>query len=462
MIETGPDTSVPQARENDLARLMQWPRQLLAIQTAVSAADDDLDRALRIVLQSAIRMVPASDGGEIELRDGHEMICRAACGDSVRKLGERTPIAGSVPGFSSMTAQDRKGLRSTIIAPIPFHGEYVGQFKLHSRTPDAFGNSDLLALQLLAWLVVHGIGRHTHALDERAKIESERRFRATFDQAAVGIAHVAPDGQFILVNDKFCKISGWAREELMERGFQGITHPDDLEADLTQARSVLDGRTNSYTMEKRYLRQDGSAVWINLTASLVRTPDGKPDFFVSVIEDISARRAAELDAEHDPLTGLLNRRGALRRLRAAMHQGGRWDNGVAAAFLDLDRFKSVNDRFGHEEGDRCLVKVAEALRRALRSDDVIARLGGDEFLALFPASNEQLVMDVLARLQRELNTISVGEPWNVGASLGVAVVPPGKMPDPVSVIAAADRLMYRAKQAKGREPVVETITAAAA
>ncbi|HTN15245.1 MAG TPA: diguanylate cyclase [Sphingomonadaceae bacterium] len=441
---------------------MQWPRQLLAIQTAVSAAEDDLDRALRIVLQSAIRMVPASDGGEIELRDRHEMTCRAACGDSLRKLGERTPIAGSVPGFSSMTMQDRAGLRSTIIAPIPFHGEYVGQIKLHSRTPDAFGNSDLLALQLLAWLVVHGIGRHNHARDEQAKVEADRRFQATFDQAAVGIAHVSPEGQFILVNDKFCKISGWGREELIERGFQGITHPDDLEADLTHVRALLDGRSNSYTMEKRYLRNDGSVVWINLTVSLVCKLDGKPDFFVSVIEDISARRAAELDAELDPLTGLLNRRGALRRLRAAMDSGGNWQNGVAAAFLDLDGFKSVNDKFGHEEGDRCLVKVAAALRKALRSDDVIARMGGDEFLALFPASSEKLVMDVLSRLQRELDTISEGEPWNVGASLGVAVVPPGEMPDPASVIAAADRLMYRAKQAETHEPVVETITAAAA
>ncbi|KPL67814.1 hypothetical protein SZ64_06610 [Erythrobacter sp. SG61-1L] len=444
-----------------MARLMQWPRQFLAIETSVSAAGDDLERSLLLVLQSAIRMVPSADGGEIELREGQELVCLAACGDSTKKVGERTTTAGTVPGFSSMAVQHRNGLRSTITAPIPFHEDYVGQLKLHSRTKDAFSNTDLLALQLLAWLVVHGIGRHAHAREERARAEADRRFQATFDQAAVGIAHVAPDGSFIMANDAFCRISGWPREKLMVGGFQAITHPDDLDQDMAEVESLLSGRTSSYQMEKRYLRNDGSIVWVNLTVSLVRNSDGTPDFFVSVVEDISARRAAELDAELDPLTGLLNRRGTLRRLRAAMDKTGNWNHGVAATFLDLDGFKGVNDRFGHEEGDRCLVKVAAALRRALRNDDVIARMGGDEFVALFPASSEDQVMDVLGRIQRELDTVSEGEPWKVGASLGVAIVPQGSMPDPTSVIAAADRLMYRAKQAHAQAPVVETLSVAA-
>ncbi len=443
-----------------MARLMQWPRQFLAIESSVSAAGDDLDQSLSLVLQSAMRMVPSADGGEIELREGHQLVCRAARGESLKKVGERTTTAGTVPGFSSMSVQHREGLRSSITAPIPFHDDYVGQLKLHSRTKDAFTNTDLLALQLLAWLVVHGIGRHAHAREERARAEADRRFQATFDQAAVGIAHVAPDGSFIMANDAFCRISGWSREVLMTRGFQGITHPDDLDEDMAAAGDLLAGRTSSYQMEKRYLRNDGSIVWVNLTVSLVRTAEGEPDFFVSVIEDISARRAAELDAELDPLTGLLNRRGTLRRLSTAMDTTGIWQNGVAAAFLDLDGFKAVNDRFGHEEGDRCLVKVAAALRRALRTDDVVARMGGDEFVALFPAGSENQVMDVLARIQRELDTVSEGEPWQVGASLGVAIVPQGAMPDPTGVIAAADRLMYRAKQAKGHEPVVEILAAA--
>src|SRR6478752_8537924 len=109
---------------NDLAKMMNWPRQLLAIQTAVSAAGDELDRALGIVLQNAVRLVPSADGGEIELREGQEFVCRSACGASPKKSGMRSPVAGIVPGFCSISAQDRDGLKSSISSPIPFKGQH--------------------------------------------------------------------------------------------------------------------------------------------------------------------------------------------------------------------------------------------------------------------------------------------------------------------------------------------------
>jgi len=121
----------------------------------------------------------------------------------------------------------------------------------------------------------------------------------------------------------------------------------------------------------------------------------------------------------------------------------------------------VNDDFGHSEGDRCLTKIASALRKALRADDVIARLGGDEFLALFPASADEVVSDVLERLQREVAAISDSEDWTVSASFGVALVPAGSTPDPAAVIAAADKLMYKAKQSKGDGPLVGIVPIAA-
>ncbi len=447
--------------EGDLARMMNWPRQLLAIQTAVSAAGDDLDRVLGIVLQNAVRLVPSADGGEIELRDGHEFVCRSRCGSSPRKSGTRTPVAGIVPGFCSISSQDRAGLRSSISSPIPYKGVHVGLLRLHSCTAEAFSNRDLLALQLLAGLVTQGLARDEHARGERARVAADKRFKATFEQAAVGIAHVSPEGRFVLVNDKFCDIAGWERAELIARGFEGITHPEDLNVDLAHVEDLLAGRKDSYTMEKRYIRSDGTLVWINLTVALIRKEDGAPDFFVSVIEDISARRAAELDAEHDQLTGLLNRRGAMRQLEVVLREEGAWQQGIAAAFIDLDGFKAVNDTFGHEEGDRCLTLIAGALRKALRGDDVIARLGGDEFLALFPASSDNFVKSVLVRLQHEIEGVSRGEPWTIGASLGVAIVPAGAALDPASVIATADRLMYRAKQSKSDQPLVATVPAAA-
>lgn len=122
---------------------------------------------------------------------------------------------------------------------------------------------------------------------------SEARFEATFNQAAVGIAHVALDGTWLRVNQKLCDIVGYPHDEMLERRFQDITHPDDLDADLAYMRQLLNNERDSYSMEKRYIRRDGSSVWINLTGSLVRDANGTPEYFISVVEDISERKQAE-------------------------------------------------------------------------------------------------------------------------------------------------------------------------
>jgi PAS domain S-box-containing protein len=122
---------------------------------------------------------------------------------------------------------------------------------------------------------------------------SEERFRATFEQAAVGICHVAIDGTFLRVNQRLCDITGYSREELLEATFQQITHPEDLNADLEQLQAVLASRLDNYSMEKRYFRKDGSIVWINLTVSLVKGSAGEPAYFISIIEDRTVRKAIE-------------------------------------------------------------------------------------------------------------------------------------------------------------------------
>ncbi|NMG31620.1 PAS domain S-box protein [Aromatoleum evansii] len=128
---------------------------------------------------------------------------------------------------------------------------------------------------------------------EQAAAESEARFRATFEQAAVGIALVAPDGRWLQVNQRLCGIVGYTHDELLACSFQDITHPDDLAADLGLVQRVLAGELATYQMEKRYLHRSGRVVWINLTVSLVRSDAGAPDYFISVVEDIDARKRAE-------------------------------------------------------------------------------------------------------------------------------------------------------------------------
>lgn len=123
--------------------------------------------------------------------------------------------------------------------------------------------------------------------------ESEERFRGTFEQAAVGVALVAPDGKWLRVNRKLCNIVGYTVEEMRALTFQDITHPDDLDENLGYVNQMLAGEINIYAMEKRYFHKDGATVWVNLTVSLIRDAEDNPKYFISIIEDITARKHIE-------------------------------------------------------------------------------------------------------------------------------------------------------------------------
>lgn len=123
--------------------------------------------------------------------------------------------------------------------------------------------------------------------------ESEERFRVTFEQAAVGIAHVSPEGRFLRVNKKFCKILGYSREEMLQTTFQEVTYPDDLGLDLKMAGQMLSGEIDTYSIEKRYIHKGGALVWVSLTVALVRDESGRPNWFVSVVREIGDRKEAE-------------------------------------------------------------------------------------------------------------------------------------------------------------------------
>jgi PAS domain S-box-containing protein len=130
---------------------------------------------------------------------------------------------------------------------------------------------------------------------EEALRASERRFRGTFENAAVGIAHTDPAGRFLRVNEKFCAIVGYAREELLQKASQDITHPDDLAASIEPFTALMRDESPSFGLEKRYLRKDGTLVWVELFVSLQRDAEGKPAYAIAVIQDIAERKV--LDAE---------------------------------------------------------------------------------------------------------------------------------------------------------------------
>lgn len=128
---------------------------------------------------------------------------------------------------------------------------------------------------------------------EQALRESEELYRSTFDLAAVGIAHVSPDGQWLRVNKKLCNIVGYSEEELFKMRLQEITYPADLRTDVALPEELRTGALDTYSMEKRYIRKDGALVWVNLTVSGARHPSGELKHFISVFEDITERKAAE-------------------------------------------------------------------------------------------------------------------------------------------------------------------------
>lgn len=123
--------------------------------------------------------------------------------------------------------------------------------------------------------------------------QQNRRFEATFEQVAVGMAHVSLTGQWLHVNQKLCEIVGYSRDELLRGNFQDITHPDDLKADLEHAQQLQDGQITTYATEKRYIKKDGTFNWVNLTVSLGRDENGAPQYFITVVEDIHARKQLE-------------------------------------------------------------------------------------------------------------------------------------------------------------------------
>jgi PAS domain S-box-containing protein len=124
-------------------------------------------------------------------------------------------------------------------------------------------------------------------------LDPDSLFQSAFEFAAIGMALVSPEGKWLRVNRAICEITGYTEAELLERTFQDITHPDDLEADLENVHKMLAGEIKTYQMEKRYFHKNGSIVWILLSVSLVRTKSGEPLFFISQIQDITRQKASE-------------------------------------------------------------------------------------------------------------------------------------------------------------------------
>jgi PAS domain S-box-containing protein len=185
------------------------------------------------------------------------------------------------------------GLRACWSTPILSHtAEVLGTFAMYYPQPRRPTPRDLRAVDIVTRTVAIAIER---SRAEQALRESEQRFRGTFENAAVGIGHADGTGRWLRVNEKFCAIVGYPREELLQKTYQDITHPVDLAAGLESFTALMRGELASYSLEKRYIRKDGSPVWVELFISLQRDAAGQPAYAIAMIQDISERK--RLDAE---------------------------------------------------------------------------------------------------------------------------------------------------------------------
>ncbi|MCW5659732.1 MAG: EAL domain-containing protein [Burkholderiaceae bacterium] len=465
------------------------------------------------------------------------------------------------------------GLRSALAFPIIAAGGVMGVMEIFSREvrevdPELLDCTRYIGSQ---------IGQFCLRTQAQAQLrEIEQRHAATIELAAIGIAYVDDCGRYIHVNPWMCEFLGYSREELLQLSVKQISHPDDKNvADKLRAQ-LRAGEISQFTMEKRYLRKDGTPVWVHLTITVQRDAAGRPLHDISIVQDISARKQAEaalqrseqrfrnlvelssdwyweLDAElrfrtfggrqmgakyaellrgrlpweipgvdadvgwaefrgrlerresfrdfeyaylnrdgkrrfvsvsgeplldadgrfdgyrgvsrditprkeaearieylasHDSLTGLPNRVMFSELLNHVLAASQRNQRKFAVLFIDLDRFKFINDSLGHEAGDTLLREVAHRLKDNLRASDIVARLGGDEFVMLL---QDLRGIEQAGRIARKLLSAVIkpieiqGQECRVTASIGISVFP-NDAQDETALMSHADIAMYHAKE----------------
>jgi diguanylate cyclase (GGDEF)-like protein/PAS domain S-box-containing protein len=316
----------------------------------------------------------------------------------------------------------------------------------------AFGYFNRIAVFVFIGALVGRFAQDLRSLEA----ESTRFFDLSRDMICVA----GFDGYFKRVNPAFERTLGYSRRELLERPFVEFVHPDDRDDTDVEAGEISDGGRATVHFQNRYLDKEGGVHWIEWTS--VGVPDEERIY--AVARDVTERKLLEQELElrsrSDPLTGMLNRRSFDESLKTQLALARRYKRGGALLIADLDRFKQVNDEFGHAAGDEALRMVSRVLAANLRETDtvgrdeggLVARLGGDEFALLLPetgaAGAEAVGERLVAALAAEPLRLGDRE-VRLGISIGIATFGHGESRTAEELLAAADRAMYVVKAAGG-------------
>ncbi|WNV75584.1 EAL domain-containing protein [Geodermatophilus sp. DSM 44513] len=305
------------------------------------------------------------------------------------------------------------------------------------------------------------LAERTAALDALAV--SEDRFRSAFADAPTGMAllSLTPGdlGRFVETNAALGRIVGHPPTRLRRTTVEDLSHPDDRAALRTAIEQLAAGELAHHLGQQRFRHADGAVVWADTSISVLRDGDGRPVHAVLQLVDVTGRREAEDQlahhALHDGLTGLANRRLLADRLDQALTRARRRGTAVAVLFVDLDRFKTVNDSAGHTVGDALLRTAAQRLSAQLRAADCAARFGGDEFVVVCEdIGGDRELLVVAERLRDAMAApFHVGsEQFTLGACIGIAVSARGQ-DSAEALLRDADLAMYEAKD-RGRGSIV--------
>ena len=335
-------------------------------------------------------------------------------------------------------------------------GAYIGAELVFGMGFDAF-----IATVAVASIVLYAFKANEKIVKAEAKPssnsngsfkESPERFRSAFDHAAIGMALVSPEGRWLQVNRSLCELLGYTERELMATDYLKVIHPNDLSAVMANIKDLMRGKIPSCQTEKRYIHKQGQEVWALWSASLARDGFSKSPHLIFQIQNITDRKEAEErllhDAFHDALTSLPNRALLIDHLKLALARSERNEKAMfAVIYLDLDRFKVINDSLGHMIGDQLLIGIARRLENILRPGDTIARLGGDEFTILLEdIQDRNYVIQIVERIQNEISApFSLnGREVFTTVSIGIAISSKDYK-QTEDVLRDADTAMYRAK-----------------
>lgn len=332
-----------------------------------------------------------------------------------------------------------QGIRSAAAFPLIHEGEVFGAFALYSKIPDFFSAKCMTILERFSLQLALAF---MHAKD-RERLE---RFRILTEHVNEAILFIRPDGRIMDVNESAEKMYGYSREEFLRLNVRALRVP----ADRPQVHSLLQVAMEGLHFECCHMTKTGKVFPVEVS-SKGATLKGQ-SMILGIMRDITERKQAEEEiwhkAHHDSLTDLPNRLLFYEHLNQAITQAKRKQEKCAVLFLDLDRFKLINDTMGHNLGDQLLKMVSQRLRQILREEDTIGRQGGDEFLLLLPEVKQEedvaLVADKILQVFATPFLLEENEVF-ITPSIGISIYPTDGE-DRETLVKQADTAMYHAKE----------------